>query len=344
MKGRVFVIFLLLAGSVVAQLDAGNTIRLVRVRVDFGNGICDLSAHVRLMGHSGPVVESATNKECEAEFFNLPQGTYRLTVTGRGFANAEPLTVDISSGGPTEFEVQVKRANALERNYGVPASGFVSASDLSIPSRARKEFDQATQLIGQQDLTQAIQKLNKAISIYPTYAVAYNNLGVIYSRLGDPVRERESLQKAISLNDHFALAYVNLGRMEMAAHDFPEAETALEKASTFDPNDPMMLILLSYSEFMDRRFDEAIATSRRAHMLDKPHAFVHRVAARSFEQERQGASAIAELKLFLEEEPAGPRADDVRQELETVKAFFAASDSSSQAAIGPVPALREPAP
>ena len=344
MKGRVFVVLLLLAGSVAAQLDAGSTVRRVRVRVDFAGGLCEASAHVTLMGNSGPVVESATNNDCEAEFYNLPEGTYRMTVTGQGSVNADPINIELTAGAPAEFEVKVKRASAPEHAYGVPSSGFVSASDLSIPSRARKEFDQATQSVAKQDLTQAIQKLNKAISIYPAYAVAYNNLGVIYSKLGDPVRERESLQKAISLNDHFALAYVNLGRMNVAAGDFPDAETALEKASAFDPADPMTLILLSYSEFMDRRFDEAIATSRRAHALGKPHTFAHRVAARAFEQERQGANAIAELESCLREEPTGSGTEAVRKELETVKAFFAASANSSQAAIHPVPALKELAP
>ncbi|MFZ0860908.1 MAG: tetratricopeptide repeat protein [Candidatus Sulfotelmatobacter sp.] len=322
MKGRMFVIFLLLAGSVAAQPDAGSIIRRVRVRVAFGSGGCDAPAHVSLVGHSGPVAEGTTNDRCEVDFFNLPEATYHLIVSAGSFANADLGSINLTSGGPAEFEVQVKRPNELDRTYAVPGNAFVSASDLGVPSRARKEFDKANELIGKQDLGQAIQKLNKAISIYPAYAVAYNNLGVIYSRLEDPVREREALQKAISLNDHFALAYVNLGRMNIAAGDFPGAETALDKASTLDPADPMALILLSWSEFMQRRFEQAIATSRKAHALDKPHAFVHRVAARAFEQQRQGARAIAELELFLKEEPAGPRADAARKELETVKAVL----------------------
>ncbi len=211
-----------------------------------------------------------------------------------------------------------------ELNYrqAIPSGAFVSASDLGVPIRARKEFDKASALIGKQELARAIQKLNKAISIYPAYAVAYNNLGVIYSRLEDPVREREALQKAISLNDHCALAYINLGRMNIAAGDFPAAASALYKASTLSPADSITLILLSYSEYMGRRFDEAVATSHRAHMLGQPHAFVHRVAARALEQQRQGAGAIAELELFLREEPTGPRADAARQELEVVKAVL----------------------
>jgi tetratricopeptide (TPR) repeat protein len=331
MKGRMFVAFLLLGSSVAAQLNAGrNVIRRVQVRVALENGVCDASINVTLIGHGGPLAESAPNDRCEVEFFNVPEGDYHVKVSGGNFTNADSGSINMTAAGPAEFEIQVKSRNEPERNFGGPASAFVSASDLGVPGRARKELDKASELADKQQLAQAVQKLNKAISIYPTYALAYNNLGVIYARLGDSVREREALQKAISLNDHFALPYVNLGRMHMAAGDFPAAETVLDKAFTLDPTDPMTLTLLSYSQFMDRHFDEAITTSHKAHSVGKPHAFVHRVAARAFEQQRQGAAAIAELELFLKEEPPGPRADAARKELETVKAVLPVNQSRDQ--------------
>lgn len=319
MKGRTFVAFVLLGGLCAAQVAAANIIKRVRVRVAFEDG-CDAFAHVTLIGHAGPAAEGTANEQCEVDFFNVPEGTYHLNVYGRNFAKADSGIINMMSGGPTEFDVRVEKPNELGGNFSVPNGAFVSASDLGIPGRARKEFDKASELIGKQELAEAIQRLNKAISIYPAYAVAYNNLGVIYSRLENPAREREALEKAISLNDHCALAYINLGRMNMAAGDFPAAESTLEKAFALTPADPMMLILLSYSEYMDRRFDEAIATSRRAHLQEKPHAFVHRVAARAFEKQRDGPNAVAELELFLKEEPVGPRADAARKELEIVKA------------------------
>jgi tetratricopeptide (TPR) repeat protein len=223
---------------------------------------------------------------------------------------------------PHEFDVPAVRLNEMDRTYGLPGGASLSASDLAAPSRARKEIEKANQLIAKQDLTQAAERLNRAIAIYPTYAVAYNNLGVIYKRLGDHVREREALQRAISLNDHYALAYVNLGRMSMIDGDYPSAESALDKASSCDPTDPITLILLSYVEFMQGRFDQAVATSRRAHALRKPHAVAHRLAARAFEQQRQRADAIAELEMFLKEEPSGARADEARSELELVKSVL----------------------
>jgi Flp pilus assembly protein TadD len=237
-------------------------------------------------------------------------------------------------------KVRAKNSNELENDYVTPASALVSVDDLGVPLRARKELDRANELLVQRDYSQAMRRLNQAISIYPAYAVAYNNLGVIYARIGDPVRSREALQKAISLNDHFALGYVNIGKMNIAAGDFPDAESTLVKASGLDPADPVPLMLLSYAEYMNRRFDEAIANTRKAHAMRKPHSFAHRVAARVFEQERQGASAIAELEIFLSEEPTGPRADAARKELEIVKAFF----NPPQIASKNTPTLTEPAP
>ena len=324
MKGRVLVVLflcvLMLAGSVAAQLDSGNVIRQARVRLDFGNGICDPSTRVSLIGNAGLVAEAAPNDRCEADFFNVPKGNYTLHISGGNFASIDSARINLTSSGPAEFEVQVNRPNELDRSYRAPGNAFVSAAELGVPGRARKEFDRANELAGKQDFTQAIQKLNKAISIYPAYAMAYNNLGVIYSRLGDVARERKALEKAISINDHLALAYVNLGRMNLVAGEFKAAQTALDKASTFDPADPMTLILLAYAEFEDQRFDQAIATVRRAHAMEQAHAFAHRVAARVFEQQGQGASAIAELELFLKEAPAGPGVESARQELETMKA------------------------
>lgn len=249
---------------------------------------------------------------------------------GRMFLVVLLLTSPAAAQMDAGKKVQPKNSIELENDYVAPASAPVSVYDLVVPIRARKELDGANELLPKQDFSHAMQRLHQALSIYPSYAVAYNNLGVIYSRLGDPVREREALRKAISLNSHFALAYVNLGRMNIAEGDFGGAESALDKASGLEPTDPVPLMLLSYAEFMDRHFDEAIATSRRAHAMQKPHSFAHRVAARVFEQERQGSSAIAELEMFLSEEPTGPRADAARKELEIVKAFFNTSQVAAK--------------
>lgn len=202
----------------------------------------------------------------------------------------------------------------------VPDSAFVSVSDLAVPERARRELEKASRAFARQDWEQARNRLNKAISLYPSYAGAFNDLAVADAHLGDVEGERSSLEKAIALDDHFALAYFNFGRMDVEQGKLPEAETALSKAATLSPLDPRALVLLGYCQFLQKHFDDAVATSDEAHRLSAPHAVAHRVAARAFEQKREYHSAVAELNLFLQEQPVGPTADAARSELQIVQA------------------------
>jgi tetratricopeptide (TPR) repeat protein len=200
-----------------------------------------------------------------------------------------------------------------------PASALVSAEELAVPPSARREFDKAIGLMEKQDFIEAAQRLNQAIVIYPDYASAYNNLAVVYSRLGDSTREQRALEKAIRIDDHFALAYVNQGRMYLSNQNFTNAELALGKASSLNPNDTASLTLLSYCQLMQQRFEDAIATARKAHALPGEHALVHRIAANAFERKQDASGAIAELELFLKEQPTGSTAEKSRQELQRLR-------------------------
>lgn len=201
----------------------------------------------------------------------------------------------------------------------VSGSAFVSVSDLSVPQRARKELEKANRSLAEHNWTQARDRLNKAISFYPSFAGAYNNLAFAYAHLGDVDRERQALEKAIALDDHLSLAHFNVGLVDMQEGKLPEAEMALNKAATLAPQDPRVLILLTFCQFLQKHFDDAIATSHRAHELSVGHAVAHRVAARAFEQKRQFDRAASELHLFLQEQPVGPAAEEARKELELVQ-------------------------
>jgi len=130
MKSRVCFVFLLLAGSVAAQLNAGTIIHRIRVRVAFLNGGCDLSTHVRLMGRGGLAAEGVANDQCIVDFANIPAGIYHLIASGQSFAETDAGSITMDSTGSNEFEIKVRRPNEPERTDGVPVSPIVSAVDL----------------------------------------------------------------------------------------------------------------------------------------------------------------------------------------------------------------------
>jgi tetratricopeptide (TPR) repeat protein len=267
-----------------------------------------------------PVAESYTNDSGLTDFDEVEVGNYHLVVSGEGIEQTDTGMFEVDSRRGTQFQtVSVKRTEEASKKAG-PGAPMVAVGDINIPKAAVKEFDKASNLIAKQEWKKAINQLNRALALYPQYVQAYNNLGVVYARLGDRISERTALQKAISLNDHFAPAWVNLARMAIVDRDFSTAETLLEKATTLTPTDSQTLLILANVELMNLHYDQAIVNCRKVHSLAQDsHALVHFIAARALEHQSRSSDAANELHTFLKEEPSGIRADAARKELASLQ-------------------------
>jgi tetratricopeptide (TPR) repeat protein len=224
-----------------------------------------------ISGTSGAQVEELfTNDRGEATFLNVPLGNYHVSVSGEGIQPTQSDSFEVDERKSTQ-SVLVRVRPAAGNVEATQSSGAtVSANDLKVPQKASKEFDKATRLIAKQEWQKALDQLNKALAIYPSYAEAYNNLGVVYARLGDPSKEREALQKAIAADGHFAPALVNLARLEMKGQNFAAAETNLNQATAADPTNARSLALLAQVQLLDRHYEDAIASAGKVHAMSHP--------------------------------------------------------------------------
>jgi hypothetical protein len=322
MRRVVVLLTSLLIPCMYAQSGSGSGDRTGSIRVHVTPGApCNIRATVSLVSTSGAhIAEDLTNSDCEVYFVNVAPGSYHVTVSGAGIENSDSGRFDLDSRRRQDLDVNITHTRGTEHGRTGPAGSLVAAVDLNIPEGARREFDKANQFVAKGNWQKAIERLNKAISIYPDYAEAYNNLGVVYGRLGDRTRNLEALQKAVSLNDHFAPAYLNLARMAIAGRDLVQAEALLDRAVAIEPTNSQMLVLLANTELLNHHYDQALANCRQAHSVAQgPHAVAHYVAARVFEHENRPADAVAELQIFLSEEQPGPRADIARKEVNALQ-------------------------
>lgn len=235
-------------------------------------------------------------------------------------AQSDPVTQSIAKAALSDASLENRFNPSVNQPQNYSDGAVVSLAELSIPARARHEFDKANLALQKQDFSQARHRFDKAISIYPNFAGAYNNLAVAFARLGDQECEREALQKALELNDHFELAYVNWARLEIANSRFANAESALSKAAALDENDSTATLLLAYSQMMAGHLEAAIASAQKAHSIGKSHAFAHRIAAYAFVQLRHPDRAAEEPMLAIEENPGGPQGAAARKELDLLRA------------------------
>lgn len=296
----------------------------VRVHVEYpDNHAAGMHLRVQLMSGSSstPVAENFTTDQGTAEFTRVPVGDYHVVVSGEGIepADSGPFEVDRRKLSQSLF-VTVHSSNEPDSKRVATGSPSVAAVDLNVPDAARKEFDKATKKIADQNWTKALELLNRAIALYPQYAPAYNNLGVVYGHMHDAAHEREVLEKAISVNDRFVPAYVNLAKLCLKEQNSAQAETLLENVNRLEPANAETLTLLAEAQLLNKHYDAAIASAHSAHAV--PHqklAVVHYIAARAFEHENRLPEALAELQLFLKEEPDGERANQVREEIAQIQ-------------------------
>jgi lipopolysaccharide biosynthesis regulator YciM len=328
MWSRLVAVIALLAIGAPVGLSQGmfNNSGNLSVRVTYADGrhFTD-PVRVQLMDGSGidAVSTTYTNDAGMAAFEGIKVGLYHVVVSGDIIETADSGQVEIDTRKVSQF-VYITVTPKADQNATHPGAGpSISAADLNIPENARKEFDKASEYIAKQNWNKAIDRLKKAIEIYPKYANAYNNLAVAYGHMGDRAAERSALEQAIGLNDRLAAAYVNLAKMDITDHRFPEAEGLLGHATTADPTDAKSLVLLANVQLLDNHFDDAIANCRKVHsMAPSAHALVHYIAARAFEHQNRPNDAFSELQTFLKEESDGPRAEAVRKEMGQLQAYL----------------------
>jgi len=266
---------------------------------------------------STPIANTYTNDNGKADFRNVAVGEYHVVVSGDGIDTAASELFEVDTRQVTQsLYVTVHRSPSSEQNAAGSMPGTISASQLKVPEKARRLLDKANDEIAKQNWGLAAELLKKAVAVCPEYAMAYNNLGVVYERMNDVAREQQALEKAVSLDPHYAPAFQNLVKVYLRERTYARAETLLMKGLSADPNNSDYLTLMADVQYMEGHYDAAINAAQKVHALSNAHPSVaHYIAAKAYQQEKRQDQALAEFQTFLKEEPDGPRADHVRDDM-----------------------------
>ncbi len=317
MAPRVIVLALLLLTALVPAWPQGGPAE-IKVRVSTTEDRpAPKHLRVELVTSSELYISSAfTDDEGRAEFSARP-GNYRLRVSGMEIEEAVSPVFTIYRGDSTSFQhvrVTVKGAGQAEAKANSPT---VSQATLNITPKARKEYEKAGKAMKAGDWAQAKSKLENAIALYPPFAAAHNDLGVVFMSIGDKPKGRAAFEKALEIEPNYGRAFRNLAIMELGEGNRAEALALAEKAVAADPLDPQALLLLAQVYLQSGRMEDAAVQARKVHEV--PHGdfpVAHLLAARALEARNLSDEAAAEYKLFLKEAPNSVSAPKVRAALE----------------------------
>ena len=137
-----------------------------------------------------------TDNQGQFELPNIVPGNYKLEVEAdRQRFEVFTENVQVFRGTPTVVTPTLKEKPAEVRSTSKDKVVSISELERNVPSNARKEFAKATQAANAQKTDEAIAHLRKAISLYPDYVMAYNDLGTYLLEQGKLEEAATELRK-----------------------------------------------------------------------------------------------------------------------------------------------------
>jgi Tfp pilus assembly protein PilF len=306
----------------VAQGSMAHTTSVeIIVRVTFAN---DRNAgdqiRVDLINDTGvPVGQGFTDSEGRAVFHVQGAGTYEIHASGtpiKGTTIERVRVEDMDKSRTVYMRATPSEAAGTATTIKSNAPPVTSAAELKIPADARKAFHKGMEAWERNDYPKAAEQFEKAVTIYPEYDTAYNNLGVMYYQMGQTDKARAAFERSVALNDKNADGDRNLARMLIHDGNYAGAQELLKKSLIVEPLNTITLALMCVTQIQTGDDNGALATARKVHQL--PHegyAVVHEVAGQAYEHEGQPQNAAVEYETYLRESPNGPEAPQVRNAL-----------------------------
>ena len=249
-------------------------------------------------------------------FKNVEAGAYTVSVfvprrgETRMTINAGPGTAD--KKGRIVIQVDT-HGDALNRER----AATVSARELRISDRARREHEEAGRKIAKKDFDGAIASLERAVEIEPRFAAAWNHLGTIAYQTRRYAQAETYFRKGIEADPDAYEPVVNLGGVLINLGNFDEAWKYNVEAVLRRPNDALAQSQLGMTYLLLDKLDLAEKHLLLARKLDARH-FSHPQLhlAEVYVRKNDLSRAAGQLEDFLRQHPDWPTAAKMRETIE----------------------------
>jgi tetratricopeptide (TPR) repeat protein len=255
-----------------------------------------------------------TNKQGEFRFDNLSEGIYYIQAEVEG-EEFEPVVQKIALGRGIVGEVTIQLRDK-KSPVSLNTSRVVSVAELrqSVPSLAKKEYELGLKLVAKGNLLEAASHFQQAISLYPEYLAARNDLGAQFLKL-KRIDEAENAFKIVIERDPKNFnAKFNLGLVRVERKDYLEAINQLNQAIVIDSTRPVARLWLGVAMLESGDIPAAERELTKALVMCGSECIAaHYHLARIYSRRGDTAEALRSLRAYLDDAPKGEYVSDARE-------------------------------
>src|SRR5216684_3628714 len=244
-------------------------------------------------------------------FRRLKEGTYYLKVEAGEDYQAAAETVDFFDNRNRTETVQIQLRPKPPAANNKPA--VVNAALASVPKAALDLYQQGAQLAAAGKNREAIEKFKSAVSLYPQFVVALNEMSAAYINLGELEPATNALEAAIKIEPNNPTLRLNYGYVLMLKERFADSERELSRAIQL--KDELVAAHLYRGRVLIRlrNYDEAEKELNRTLSLGGASGVMaYRYLGALYSERGETSKAIAALENYLKLTPKAKDSDQVR--------------------------------
>ncbi len=216
----------------------------------------------------------------------------------------------------------------------------VSFTSLQAPKDAKKAYEKGLDAAKKKKWAEAQGSLEKAVAIYPKYAVAWYELGRTFHEQSNVEQARNAYVKAVEADAKFVKPYMPLALIAANEKKWDDAERYSSELLRLNPVDYAYAYFYnSIANFNLRKLDAAERSAREGVKLDSQHQVprMEHVLGVILANKQDYAGAAQYLRGYLEHAPNAPDADAVRKQLAEVEKFSGPPAAQAQPVAPPQP-------
>ena len=258
-----------------------------------------------------------TNNSGEFQIRNLSEGVYYVQAEVQD-GSYEPAVrrIELGRGLVAQVTLELREKAGPSAVLLRPASRVVSAAELqqTVPSAAKREYGLGLKAVGKGDFVGAAGHFEAALSVYPEYLAARNDLGAQYLKLKRLDEAEREFQSVLARDPKNFNAVFNLGLVRVERHDYAAAIAQLNQAISVDATRPVARLWLGFALLETGDVQAAERELLKALVMGGPEcAAANYHLARINLGRGDSAEAARYLSVYLEDAPKGEYAEDARQ-------------------------------
>ena len=311
---------LLFPVSLRAQVEVDPRIRtadtnnaVIQGRVALPSGF-SAEQNVRIMLRNSQITlyTRYTDRHGEFRFDNLSEGVYYVQAELDGF---DPEVKEIALGRGIVSQVTLQLHEEKVR-IAFNTSRVVSVAELRqvVPAAARKEYELGLKAVAKNEVVVAAGHFQQAISIYPEYLAARNDLGAQFLKLKRIDEAEKHFQIVMEKDPKNFNAKYNLGLVSIERKNYADAITQLNQAITIDSTRPLARLwlgvaLLETGDLVsaERELTKALVMGGAECVAAQYHL------ARIYFARADKREALRAVQAYLEEAPKGEYIKEAKQ-------------------------------